>query len=372
MPFLVYRCDPAHAVGSTDGPVIAKEFRRSHRCPECSAEFPSEVDLGDHLTTEHPIPQPHLLLGGTRVPGNWVIRQPVNSGALQIMNASEMAVSIDGAPLRATSAAAFRQILDETRVAMLELHLHTRGAFQEYNIRILVPDEEELRRLENEFVTRLARDDVTVSDVRRFDEATSVGPGAREYASALADYVFRMLAKDGAGQTTLPFAAFPDKLKQSLGILGAFQRPLATAVASCIRFNLNDFRGKWSPSGVRALDHAFGIFRQRAFGGTPDSTALSPPENGIEHPLCPVDAVTQSILGLVDPPAQLEALRDMTLRHDLSDADRVKVYVLLAAQVVDVVDTKPEDVADVAACRAALEYDPVFGQWANRVLRDLD
>ena len=369
MPFLVYPCDPAHAVGSTDGPVIAREFRRSHHCPECPAEFSSEVDLGDHLTTEHPIPQPHLLLGGTRVPGNWVIRQPLNSAALQIMNATETDVGIDGAPLRSTSAAALRQILEGTRVAVLELHLRTRSAFRRYDIRILVPEEEELGRLEKEFMTRLARDDVTVSDVRRFDEAISVGPGAREYASALADYVFGMLAKDGAGQTTLPFAAFPDKLKRSLGILGAFQRPLALAVASCIRFNLNDFRSAWSPCGVRALDHAFWIFRQRAFGGTSDSTALSPRENGIERPLCPVDAVTQSILSLVDAPAPLTALRDMTLRHDLSDADRVKVYVLLAAQVVDV---KPEDVADVAACRAALEYDPVFGQWANRVLRDFD
>ena len=362
MPFLVYPCDPAHAVGSTDGPVIASEFRRSHRCPECAAEFLSEVDLGDHLTTEHPIPQPHLILGGIRVPRNWVIRQPVDSTALQIMNTTEVDIGINGAPLRSASPTALRQILDGTREAVLELHLRTRGAFHRYDIRILVPEEEELRHLESEFMTRLARDDVTVSDVRRFDEAISVGPGAREYASALADYVYGMLAKDGAGQTTLPFAAFPDKLKRSLGILGAFERPLATAVASCIRFNLNDFRGPWSPCGVRAVDHAFRIFRQRAFAGTPDSTVPSPPENGIQHPLCPVDAVTQSLLRLVDAPAPLMVLRDMTLRHDLSDADRVKAYVLLAAQTGDV------NADDIAACRAALEYDSVFGQWWNSVL----
>ena len=55
----------------------------------------------------------------------------------------------------------------------------------------------------------------------------------------------------------------------------------------------------------------------------------------------------------------------MTLRHDLSDADRVKVYVLLAAQVVD---GEREDVAD---CRAALEHDPIFAEWANSVLEGL-
>ena len=147
MPFLVYPCDPAHAVGSTDGPVVAREFRRSHRCPECPAEFSSEVDLGDHLTTEHPIPQPHLLLGGTRVPADWVIRQPVNSAAVQIMHATDVDLGVNGAPLESTSVAAFRQVLDGTREAVLELRLRTRGAFQRYDIRILVPGEEELHRL---------------------------------------------------------------------------------------------------------------------------------------------------------------------------------------------------------------------------------
>ena len=178
MPFLVYPCDPAHAVGSTDGPVIATELRHSHRCPECLAEFSCEVDLGDHLTTEHPIPQPHLLLGGTRVPGNWVIRQPVNTAALQ-MNATEVDLGINGAPLRSTSVAAFRQVLDRTREAVLELHLRTRGAVQRYDILILIPEEEELHRLESEFMTRLARDDVTVSDVRRFDEALAPRTNAK-------------------------------------------------------------------------------------------------------------------------------------------------------------------------------------------------
>ena len=281
------------------------------------------------------------------------------------MNATEVDLGINGDPLRATSAATFQQVLDRTRDGVLELHLRTRGAAQRYDIRILVPEEAELNRLESEFTTRLARNDVTVSDVRHFDETLSVGAGAREYASALADYVYGMLAKDGAGQTTLPFAAFPDKLKRSLGILGAFERPLATAVASCIRFNLNDFRSAWRSCGVRTLDHAFQIFRQRALGRTCDSTPPSPRQNEIGHPLCPVDTVTQTILNLVNIPAPVTALRDMTSRHDLSDEDRVKVYVLLVDRVADV---RPRD---VAACRAALEYDPVFGEWAERILRGL-
>ena len=52
----------------------------------------------------------------------------------------------------------------------------------------------------------------------------------------------------------------------------------------------------------------------------------------------------------------------MASRYDLSDEDRVKVYVLLADRVADL------EQEDVAACRAALEYDPIFQRWADRVL----
>ena len=362
MPFLLYTCDPAHAVGSVDGRVTVQEFRQHHLCPKCPAEFSREVDLGEHLTTEHPILHPHMLVGSARIPANWVIRQPVDTSALQIMNATEVKLGINGDLPRSTSSEGLRQVLDRTRHGVLELHLRTRGASQRYDIRILVPEEKELRRIEDEFTAHLARNDVSVSDVRDFGAVLSVGAGAREYASGLADYVYGVLAKDGAGQTTLPFSAFLDKLKRSLGILGPFDRPLAAAVASCIRFNLNDFRSTWRPCGVRTLDRAFWIFRQRSLGKALDRAPWSPPRTGSDIPLCPVDAVTQTILDIVDTVGPVSALRDMTSRHDLSDEDRVKVYVLFADRVADL---KP---GDVAACQAALESDYLFGRWADQVL----
>ena len=367
MTFIIYSCDPAHAAGSVGGRPINVDFRPSHFCPKCRAEFSREVDLGDHLTTEHPTLQPHVLAAGARMPANWIIRQPVDTSTLKIMNATEMWLGINGGPLRSISFEVVEQVLDRTRDGVLELHLRNGGSSRRYDIRILVPEEEELLLIEEEFTSRLARTDVTISDVRHFDEALSVGAGAREYASALGDYVYGVLAKEGAGQTTLPFAAFPERLKRSLGIVGDFDRPLAEAVASCIRFNLNDFRSAWRPCGVGILDRAFWIFRQRALGTMPVRLKGSLRQNGWDTPLCPVDAVTQTILDIVDTPVPaVSVLRDMTLRHDLSDEDRAKVCVLLADQVADL---KP---GDTAACRAALEFDPIFRRWADRALRGVD
>jgi hypothetical protein len=200
------------------------------------------------------------------------------------------------------------------------------------------------------------------------DEALAVGPAAREYASALADYVYGVLAKDGAGQTSLPFVAFLDRFKRSLAVVGAFDRPLAAAVASCIRFNVNDFRGQWKPSQVLILDRAFWIFRERAIGRAPGHPPQPTAQAGSDIPLCPVDTVTLTILDMAadSQPPKIRTLRALTSRRDLSDEDHVKAWVLLAARVTDLM---PED---VAACRAALEFDPVFGRWADGALRGLN
>ena len=321
-----------------------------------------EIDLDEHLAIEHPILQPHLLVGSSRIPPKWIIRQPVDTSALQIMNATEVRLGVNGDPPTPNSLDGLREALDRIRDAVLELQLRTRGATQQYDIRIHLPEADELRRIEFEFTAHLARDEVTVSDVRDFAEAISVGAAAREYASGLADYVYGILAKDRAGQTTLPFSAFLDKLKRSLGVLESFERPLAEAVVSCIRFNLNDFRSAWRPCGMSTLDRAFWNFRQRCLGTVLDHTQSSPPPPESDSHSCPVDTVTGSILEIIDASDPVPALRGMASRCDLSDEDRVKVYVLLADRVADL---RPED---ALACRELLGNDHMFGRWATHIL----
>ena len=364
MPFLLYECDPAHAVGSTAGRVAIKEFKRRHLCPECHAEFSHDVEVGEHLTTQHPILQPHVLLGGTRIPTNWIVRQPVTTATFRIMNATEVFLGINGNPLRPTSSDEVRELLVQTSDGVLELHLRNRSASQRYNIRVLVPEPDELRRVDAEFAANLARTDVTVSDVRHYGDILSVGPAAREYAAALADYVYGVLAKDGAGQTTLVFEAFVSKFKQSLDIVRAYDRPLATAIASCIRFNLNDFQGTYRPCGVQVLDRAHQIFQQLSLGNAPRLSHEKPHQATVQTPLCPIDSLTQKILNVVgNPKPNISTLRDMASRPDLSHEDHVKVCVLIAHLVPDLPP------GDAANCQAALAFDPVFGQWATRVLR---
>ena len=398
MPLLVYDCDPAHATGSVSDRPTPTIFRKKFFCPECGAQFSRDVDLGDHLTTEHPVLEPHMFVGGARVSTEWIIRQPIDASALRIMNAAEIWLGADGGELRPVSAEDVGGILASTQDGVLELHLHGRGASppydvpsarfglldtrtlivgaspisdrnlrgrgasRRYDIRVLIPQKKEMGHIDEEFVDRLAREDVTVSDVRLFGEALAVGIAAGEYASALADYVYGMLAKDGTGQTTLPFTDSGDKLKRSLSVVGAFvdQQRLAAVVASCIRFNLNDFRGEWTPCGVPMLDRAFLLFRQRAIGpGTDGSTQSLPGGKGDAVPLCPVDKTTKTILDIVENPTlSVSVLRDMIRRKTLSDPDRVKVQVLLAGCGDGV---KREDFSDV-------QYDPVFGAWASGVL----
>src|SRR5947207_124912 len=82
----------------------------------------------------------------------------------------------------------------------------------------------------------------------QFDESCRPYPSAREYASALADYVFGVLAKDQCGGTTIPFAQYPERYQAALSIVSEFRRPLARALCACIEFNLNDFHMPYQTS----------------------------------------------------------------------------------------------------------------------------
>ena len=362
MPFLEYFSDPAHAVGSVSGRVVEREIPRSKRyfCPDCGKEFSHDADVADHVIMEHPIPQPSVLFGGRRVTQKWIIRQPPDTSALKFANTTEVRLQTDGGPLRLVSPDDVREVLGRTRDGLLELHLRNRVATRRIDIRVLVPREEEMCHIEEEFVKHLAQAKVTVSDVRAFDEALRAGEAALDYASGLADYVYGVLAKDRAGQTTLPHTVFSDKLKQSLGVVRDFirDRPLAAVVAGCIRFNLNDFRSEWTPCGAPMLDRAFLTFRQRAVR-TESQINLSLGGTGTLRPFCPVDHVTSAILDAAgERDLALSTLRDMMMRQrTLSDEDRVKIQVLLAGCGANM---EQEDILEILD-------DPVFGVWAKEV-----
>lgn len=361
MTFVLYQHDPAHSFGSVDGSGVTVTLRKTYFCPECNLQVASEFALSEHLSRVHPIAHPHLVIGGIRTPAEWIVRKRQTETVLA-PNAQGIAVSLNGSRSKRCTTVALGELLRSQTAGVLEIVLTNRGAESRYRIVLRIPPRDALDVIDRRFSSRLAREDVTISDIRVFAEDVPGGPAAVDYASGLADYVYGVLAKDGAGGTSLTFSGYRQKLAHAAAVLSEFDNPLAIAICSCVRFNLNDLKGPWKPTGVLPLDVAFHHFRQLADVGLAEAETAHPRRKSRPHgvALCPVDSATNRILRAVAE-AQIVEPNDL-VRPGMSDEDRAKSTALLAERLLR------QGSSGATEFLSQLQHDAVFGDWASRRL----
>lgn len=360
MPFIIYQHDPAHTVGSTDVQGRTIVLRQKYICRVCSREFDDQASLVDHHHIAHPIRHPVLLLHANPVPLQFTLRQRVDAKSVVTRNCTARRISVNGAPLRDVSDGGLANALAGGGERHVRVELINQGAVETYEIRILVPDEEDLDVIDMAFQAQLAYSDVRMNDVRRFSDELPHAASAREYASALADYVIGVLAKDAAGDCTLSFAQFADRYKESLAVLELFDRPLARGVAICLRLNLNDFRGPAAHSLNKDLDQSFAWFRNHATGAPWPDDLRPAPRTGA---LCPIDEMTERILKYVAEPLPAGDVGALRSRPRVSQADGIKLQLMEADALLSAGRSR-----EAIPVLSQLQHDHVFGHWARQRL----
>jgi len=359
MAFVLYQHDPAHSFGSVSAEGVTVQLVRTFSCAECLLPFPSERALSEHIGTAHPIHLPYLTLGGRQLSSAWTLRQRP-SAQLAAVNAETISVHFNDRPLPNGSVALISRLLADNREGVIDVRLANRAVESVYRILLRVPDPAQIEEITSTFSAQLARNDVSVRDVRRFADALHVSEASLDYASGLADYVYGVLAKDGSGGVSLPFSAFREKFLRARAVLGEFDDPLANAVCSAIKFNLNDFGGPHVSTGVDSLDLAIRYFAARVVGSQrPVATKRVRQPKATPHALCPIDGSTEWLLRLA---SGRDAIDATSIPFGLSDEDQTKAFVLIADKM------KQDHVSDAAQYLRQLQHDPVFGGWALSLL----
>ena len=314
-------------------------------CSICDVEFKSPERLREHFRLKHPLELPKLYIGNEAQLSETVIRTPITSDDIELVQSTRCKVQIDGGPWQPLTLDELRIQLTETRDSSWLLRLINERAIDDSHaafdcrIRFRIPDIDELNRLDQQFVKLLVKDQIDHSDLDQFEAAMPNEIAAREYGGALGEYALGILLKEGdvIPRSTLSFEEFVTKMRGALNVLSRFDRPVALAVCSIIRFNLNDFN-HYGDVPAAEIDTSLCFFRNIRDNNQDSLNIISPhPPTMVRHEICPVDHITghifSSCMRLIRNGklslTELESLRKLTRGNNpVSEQDHTKIHVL--------------------------------------------
>jgi len=354
-------------------------------CSQCGAVVASVEELRQHVNLSHPLALPALYLFGKPVPKETVIRAPIKESDTNLVFCSRCEVQEDGGVWENLTLKEFQKRIGRTMNAIWNVRLiHERlstGAQsdEQYRIQFRIPTSAHLNFVDEHFIKTLALEEISHSDLDRFEAGLPMDVAAREYGHALGNYALGILLKERRHlpRSTTEFAEFSGKLRSALETLWLFQRPVALAVVNAIRFNLNDFAEEGGTRSI-ALDGAFAFFHHKSGWHERierSANADSRNQMALSQQICPVDYVTYCLISdavrLSDSdksafwrPEQL--LQLLSGAYPVSSFDLAKVHVLCAEGFSRL------DRADEARVHLrAVQFDPVFGTWAHQQLGEM-
>lgn len=354
-------------------------------CKWCGREFSSPEDLRRHFRLGHPLELPALYVHGEPLLRESVLRAPVREDEVDLVNCTRCEVQMDGGPWNPLAPPEFRAQFSQATNATWNVRLvYERSeddsrSEEEYYIRFRIPDSAALNAVDRHFIQTLVLEELRHSDLKRFEDGLPEDVPAREYGGALGDYALGLLLKErhDPPRSQVGFEEFAAKMRSALQVLQFFNRRVALAVSSSIRFNLNDFHD-YGTATATELETGLRFFRS-IIGGNTSKTSPSPhqvpvPQKSSKRAVCPVDQITHRLLSACTrlsggnmSLAELETLRQLTRGTvAVSEQDLAKVHVMCAEGYMRL--ARP---ADARWHLQAIQFDPSFKDWAQRRLEGI-
>jgi hypothetical protein len=370
----IFEGDRDRFLAATEPPFRVGSLAPAYQCPFCKHAFSASKLLSAHLESTHVVKRPFLLMAGTEPNSEDVIRATSIVSSLEIFNCTELLVGVDGEALRRIQRSELIQMLSKLTRATVRIRLLNAGdrltapVTQDYHLRVVVPNEASLARIDEQFVRELGTERVNLEKVGSFYQATRSGASA-EYAEALADYVRAVLIKDGDPRTGVSTRLHhnQDIYSRALNTLQSFERPLARLLCALMRFGLNDFSRWQEATGFEILDDAYSLLGPLAEFETAQPRRGQGSVVGANACVfvCPIDVGTDGVTRLAKQAADLtrwgaaaeQQFSVLAEQTSISALDRAKIRALWACTALRVG-------ANTSAQKALslLDGDPTFGR----------
>lgn len=347
-------------------------------CPFCSNAFASATAVQDHISVEHRIGRPILLMQGQEPGQDQIIRSQFNCCDVMTVNATSAVIALDGGANAVLATAQIGEHLsqiDQGNVYLTLTNTSERNAApvaSSYRLSFRIVDAKILQEVESAFFTHMLVSSLSIDTIRGFLDDPSCQGSAADYAGSLAEYVMGVLVKEQpAGQGIgSPLGRYRELFGSSVQGLSPHRRPLPQLLCALMRFALNDLSQDFEDIGFRDLNIAVAMMRG------PD-TCWEPTAATAEarRPVCPVDHGTGMILGMAArlaserrwSPILSEECLQVAEMETLDLMDRQKALALWASAAWHLGARK-----EAAIPLARLQATYPFSTWATMCLETVN
>lgn len=348
--------DGAFALGPTNYP-----------CRHCEAVFGTPDELQKHRFEAHAYRRPLLFVRGIEV-GTTPLRITSALRTEEVLASRCESARINGKPV---SAAQLGRELAKATNARLAVELANEGVSASFDITFEIASGADLAGVEECFMAVARKRRLDRRAVEDFISAAGAFPSAAGYCDGICEYLYAVLAKERARDSSLPYDAYREKFNRAADSLKDFRRPLGDAIGALIDFHFNHFsesQEKGAGLRVGAAATRFGYWLK----GDPKGARASLCQ-GYDDSLDKLltDFETERLLswtaaGLSALDSQIQDMESI-VRQDIPEYDRAKLHIMLA-----------ETFFERGEAREAKRYardllnSATLGRWAENLLERAD
>lgn len=337
-----------------------------YHCQHCGQHFDSMDELRRHRFQLHPYTRPLLFVRGVEL-GATPFRVTRQAQPRDFVLERCTRGSLNGKPAKPD---AIPKLLAEVNHDKVTVELANDGAPAIFELVFRIADEQHLTKVEASFLRFANQKILTVRALESFIQECRAFNTADDYYGGICDYLYGVLAKEGAPDSSLPYQEYLERFNRAADALLDYDRPLAHIVRSLVAFHFNHFEdaeviappGRLRMASMRFEAVLKGILWDEV--GTP-AKKLS---NALEDML--TDHETLRILRWAQLPstelaAEVESIAAL-VKRDVPEFDRLKLNILLAEAYAASGDT-------VQARKTARELigNGKTAAWAERLIARL-
>jgi len=321
-----------HEPVGLDGYVLEPLSTRVFACGQCDEVFNSVEMLRSHRFERHPLLRPLLFLHGRELGSHPArITSLLKQDDIYIERCDRAVLNGRNVPPSLLPGELVRKTSEVCR-----LTLKSGEVSSDFILDFRIASEEDLRRVENEFARIAAGHKLDTCKIEDFITVTSGFESALGYCDGICAYLYGVLAKERAPDSSIPHEGYVGKYSKAAEELANYNRPLARTIGSLIEFHFNHF-----DETVRLAGNArIGATAKRYLGWMRGERRSEEQKNSIAS-----GAMSQLEVSVTDWETEqiahwaIRPLRELSrhvedmetfLGREIAEYDRVKMHVLLA------------------------------------------